>query len=56
MGAPIPPPFQIHLGWDEAIEIDMEYWRKESRRQTILGAILAGGTLFGVVALLFVLN
>ena len=41
MGAPIPPPFQIHLGLDKAIEKDMEYWRKESRRQAILACLLA---------------
>ena len=56
MGAPIPPPFQIHLGLDKAIEIDMEYWRKESRRQAILACLLAGGTLFGLVALLLVVG
>ena len=56
MGAPIPPPFQIHLGLDKAIEKDMEYWRKESRRQAILACLLAGGTLFVLVALLLVVG
>jgi hypothetical protein len=51
MGAPVPPLFQIHLGLDKAIELDMEYWRKESRRQTILACLLAGGTLLGMVGM-----
>ena len=54
MGAPVPPPFQIHLGLDKAIEIDMAYWRKESRRQSILACLLAGGTLLGFVAVALV--
>ena len=54
MGAPVPPPFQIHLGIDKAIEKDKEYWRKEFRRQAILGWTLAGGTLIGVATLIII--
>ena len=52
MGAPIFPPFQIHLGIDKAIEEDLKYLRKEIRRQVILGAILVTGTVVGVIAVL----
>lgn len=45
MGAPVPPPFLIHLGIDEAIKRDIEYWKKETRRQSILAWILISGHL-----------
>jgi hypothetical protein len=51
MGASVPPPFQIHLGIDKAIEKDLEYWDKEFRRQRILGMLLAGGTITALVFL-----
>ena len=55
MGAPVPPPFKIHLGIEKAIEEDLKYWEKEFRRQRILGLLLVGGTIMGVISVLLLL-
>ena len=58
MGAPVPPPFKIHLGINEAIRQDLKYWKKQAKHDLIKGLILFGGTAIGLTALgvLFILK